>query len=263
MMTSSSNLTSREKEIIRSVYKFRFLDSSQIQHLLGHKSRSRVKAWLVKLSTEEYLQRHYKKTWGENRNPTIYFLGKKSAPLVSQNSKFKNPHIKHLDREEKISLTTANHFMSCANFYLKLRDFAESEGTTLEYYTETDIYGSLYHKLLKPSAYFLYKTEEETRSYFVIVDLETATRATIRRKIGRYIDCYQNGYWKNDFGVFPEVMIACLTGKRKQETLLDIAYQMKFNPGTEINFKVTTFNLIEENKSNLDVLPVPKTQPKQ
>jgi hypothetical protein len=245
-MGSSLSLTTKEQAVIELIYRFRFLDSSQVQLLLGHKSRSRVKVWLARLSNDGYLQRHYQRTWGKNRNPTIYFLDKKGASFISNNFRVTNPHIKHLQYEERISLVTANHFLSCANFYLKLRSFSRSEGHKLEYYTETDIYRSLHHKLLKPSAYFLHQTGGETRSYFLIADLETASRSTIRKKISRYLNYYQNGYWKNDFNEFPKVLIVCLTEKRKQETSLDINYQLKSHPGTETSFKVSTFNSIEE-----------------
>jgi Replication-relaxation len=238
-------LTLKEQEILELVYRFRFLDTNQIQKLLNHTHSSRVKAWLLNLTKEGYLQRHYKRTWGENRKPSIYFLDKKGGNFIKKTYGISNPHLNHLDYEGRVSLSTSGHFLTSASFYLKLRDLAKQKNYDLEYYTETDLRENSYYNYLKPDSHFILSAGSEKRHFFTIIDLETANRSVLRKKIDRYLNYYQNDYWQIDFQTFPETLIFCLTERRKEHLIIDIKRELESYGKPSIEFRVSTLQSIE------------------
>ncbi len=55
MKTQLPKLKQRQKEILLIIYKLRFLNSKQIQTLLNHKYREKIRIWLNDLIGKEYL----------------------------------------------------------------------------------------------------------------------------------------------------------------------------------------------------------------
>ncbi len=53
--------TGKQIEIIDLVYKFRFINRTQIQKILNHKDPRRINAWLKELVEYKYLGRIYSK----------------------------------------------------------------------------------------------------------------------------------------------------------------------------------------------------------
>ena len=69
-------ITPKQQEIPKLIYKFRFLDRTQIQSLLNHHYHKRIIDWLNDLSEKEYLENLPKDNTFEQRSkPTIYRIG--------------------------------------------------------------------------------------------------------------------------------------------------------------------------------------------
>ena len=56
---TTSPLHARQKEILYTLYRFRFLNRIHIQRLLHHKQFNRIIAWLNNLTTTGYIKRYY------------------------------------------------------------------------------------------------------------------------------------------------------------------------------------------------------------
>ena len=50
-------ISNKEKEIIKLIYQFRFLNRIQIQNFLNHKHHSQTNIWLKDLNQKQYINR--------------------------------------------------------------------------------------------------------------------------------------------------------------------------------------------------------------
>lgn len=73
-MTKLPKITKKEQEIIRLLYRFRFLNRVQIQALLGHKDYKTINMWLRDLREKQYVDRIYSTHYAERTKPAIYYL---------------------------------------------------------------------------------------------------------------------------------------------------------------------------------------------
>ena len=74
MKTTDQPITKRQEDILVLLYLYRFLDRTQIQQLLRHKSKSYIIALLADLRAKDYIQGIYYKNFGDNIKPAIYFV---------------------------------------------------------------------------------------------------------------------------------------------------------------------------------------------
>ncbi len=79
----TSTLTNKQKEILLYLYKFRFLNTHQLQNLLHHKNSNRTLSWLKALIENKYVKRHYeRKSFSDTNKAAIYYLGPKSRDIL-------------------------------------------------------------------------------------------------------------------------------------------------------------------------------------
>lgn len=73
-MADLPKLTKKQQEILRLLYRFRFLNRIQIQALLGHKDRKTINLWLRDLKSKGYVGWIYSTHFAEKTKPAIYYL---------------------------------------------------------------------------------------------------------------------------------------------------------------------------------------------
>lgn len=68
-------ITTKQQEILKLLYSYRFLDRTHIQALLGHKDKRRIISWLKDLREKQYIDWHYDGTdFISKSQPAIYYL---------------------------------------------------------------------------------------------------------------------------------------------------------------------------------------------
>jgi hypothetical protein len=212
MNNQQFSLTQKLKEILLLLYRFRFLDRIQIQEMLNHKYKGRVNIWLSELIEKEFIGKVDQTTLKNYNKPDIYFLRKKGIAFVRKEYSIENKYLGKLYREETISLTTKEHSLKAAEFYLALSLFAKERNAILEYYTKADLAQKQFFDGIKPDAYFLFETEKGKRESFVEIDLETESMAQIRRKLQKYI-AFRDGKYSSK-KAFPILATICRTQHR-------------------------------------------------
>ena len=55
-MNTLSKLTNKQKEILKLIYQYRFLNRIQIQALMGHKDYKTINVWLKDLRQNGYVE---------------------------------------------------------------------------------------------------------------------------------------------------------------------------------------------------------------
>lgn len=75
MTTTLPAITPKQQEILKLLYKYRFLNRTQIQTLLNHKDKRRIITWLKDLREKEYIDWQYDPTnFIAKSKPAIYSL---------------------------------------------------------------------------------------------------------------------------------------------------------------------------------------------
>jgi len=67
------NITTKQEEILKLLYRYRFLNRIQIQALLNHKDKRRIIAWLSDLRSKGYVEWIYSTDFTEKSKPAIYY----------------------------------------------------------------------------------------------------------------------------------------------------------------------------------------------
>jgi hypothetical protein len=65
-------ITTKQQEILKLLYRFRFVDRIQVQAFLHHKDKGRVSAWLKDLREKQYIGWIYSTDFTEKAKPAIY-----------------------------------------------------------------------------------------------------------------------------------------------------------------------------------------------
>jgi hypothetical protein len=68
-------ITKKQQEILKLLYRYRFLNRIQIQSLMGHKDYKTINLWLKNLREKEYVAWIYSTHFAEKTKPAIYYLG--------------------------------------------------------------------------------------------------------------------------------------------------------------------------------------------
>jgi hypothetical protein len=109
-------ISEKQKEILRLIHKFRFLNRIQIQTLMKHKDYKRINVWLKDLVEKDYLYRIYERKIPFSLQPGVYFLASTGVRFVRWNIDYDTAH--KFYREKERSDEFRNKCSLLANLYI-------------------------------------------------------------------------------------------------------------------------------------------------
>lgn len=140
------HITQKQKEIMRLIYKFRFLDRIQIQTLMKHKDYKRINVWLKDLVEKDYLFRIYERKIPLNIKPAIYFAAPTGVRFIRMFGDDETSH--KLYREKERSEEFRNKCLLIANLYIDIFQKTEKLSALNFFNTKQDF--SEYDEMLTP-----------------------------------------------------------------------------------------------------------------
>jgi hypothetical protein len=246
-------ITDKQKEIMVYLYRFRFLDRSQIQKLLKHNHPSRIKAWLKDLTEKNITGRHFTKSLKDNK-PAVYFLSLVSKKILQQETEIKPELLKSIYREKHRSSRFVNHSMFLADIYLYLKEIHRKKDS-LSFYTKRDLERYLYLPDNKPDAYIAVKHEDNNikRCFLEIIDEDTP-RFVLRRKILSYIEYFDSSKFQNYTKLsFPSLLWVCPDQKIKKFLYRHIIRVLEEEAIDGMNFFLATKEEVVSSKLKTNV----------
>ena len=135
-------ITTKQKEIIDLIYKFRFINRHQIQRLFNHKDARRINTWLRDLVDKQYLGRIYSHKLLENTKPAIYYLANngiifirsaKGEEYQTEYEQLDFKHVKKFYEDKHASQIFIDHCIAIAEFYTQLKEAERNSQSKLEY----------------------------------------------------------------------------------------------------------------------------------
>ena len=220
-MTELPKLTRKQQEILKLLYRFRFLNRIQIQTFLGHKDPKTINLWLRSLRAKSYVEWIYSTHFAEKTKPAVYYLGLNGVrylrTLTRTNKDDDNDKAEGLPayppeelrkryKEPTRSQTYIDHCILIAECCIALeREDTENETKSKKvrhyYQTEADylLERSYYHfilesELIQPHLIFCKdklnnegKEEETLESYLLEVFDPTLPRYRMKKRLSDYV----------------------------------------------------------------------------
>ena len=233
-------------EILNLLYRFRFLNRIQIQTILNHKHHSRITTWLKELTEQEYIKQYYDKKLAAL--PAVYSLGTEGRKYLKANPEnIKNITPNLLDRvwrEDNFSLEFRNHCLFLVDIYLSLLSLTQKTKAKLNFYTQTDIYGTQYLILPNPDAYFaITETKGSIKRYFLDIFDDIPPRA-MRKRARQYFTYFSEGYWQDHTDKpFPDIILIFPNPRLQKHLYYYI--QQKLENESDLHFYLTTWGKIK------------------
>ena len=210
--------TTKQKEILFTLYKFRFLNTHQFQKLFNHKDPHRIKVWLKDLTDKGYIQRNYsRKTITESTQPAIYYLAPKARHVLNKNPKCDLSVLNRVYKEKKRTQKFINKSLIIADLYFYFLG-QKTQDEELHFFTESELTSYKYFPKDLPSAYIVVKTGTKTKRYFLDFFDEYARSSEIRYKVRMYLDYANSGEWEANANgePMPAILLICPSERIKK-----------------------------------------------
>ena len=236
-------ITPKQLEILKLIYRYRFLNRIQIQKFLNHKDPKNINIWLKDLTNKKIIGRHYLNKIKENNKPAIYYLDTKSKQILLNQKDVNENILKRVYRDKKSSQKLMDHSVKNADFYFHLSGLEKVQ--KLHFLTKVDLANKDYLPNPLPDAYIAIQKELETKRYFFEIIDDGTPRFIIRAKIQMYIEYCASGVWEEKTGhLFPKILILCPNNDIKDFLHKHIARALEQEPGIDIEFFLSINNSI-------------------
>ncbi len=244
-------LTNRQLEILLLLYKYRFLNTNQIQKLLKHKNPKRTQQWLKDLIEKEYIiaRKSNKNKFMDNITPSVYSLSKLSRKRLLNHEKCERAVLNRIYREKNVLQSFVDHSMLITDIYLNIYSKLKV-GEQLRFFTHSNLYGFDYFPDPLPDAYIAIKTEKTTKRYFLLILKDNAPLYQIEKFINQYVEYVDYNDWnKYTKDPLPSFLIICKNNFIKEKINILIKDQItdgKFYLATKPAITSSGFNDVWE-----------------
>ena len=233
-------ITKRKLEILLLLYRFRFLNTNQIQKLLHHKNPTRIQIWLQELTKDGYIFCYYNRyKIGENNKPAIYCLATKSKKELQKIEDCDDHLLIRIYKEKEKSLIFKQRHILIADMYIT---FMSDKGKSQQkhFSTATDLVNYEYFPHPLPDAYIAVQEKKDTNRYFIEFIDANMKRSVMRSKIKKYFKYISEGDWQAETDeAFPAVLVVCPDTRRKKVLNKFIAEELDRSYETDLSFYLT------------------------
>ncbi len=202
-------ITPQQQQILSLLYRFRFLDRSQIQQFMNHKNHKRILIWLNDLNEKKLIKTVEHKTIIHNVKAKIYYLAKNSIPILVAEDVANKSLLQKLYREDDRSTNFVNQCQLVAKIYLDLQNLNTKNDNYLMF-VRNDYPNYEFATLLSdlsPHAYIELTKSKKTKQSFLEI-LPNIPLERLRIRIKKYLSFYQNSEWEAETNQpFPNVLI--------------------------------------------------------
>lgn len=223
-------ITQKQHEIIQLLYRYRFLNRTQIQQLLGHKDKRRIISWLKDLREKLYIDWHYDATnFMTKSRPAVYFLSLNAIRLLNTQETSRRGELRKRYNETSRTQMFVDKCLLIADCCIALRGSSNNHSAyTWVLRSDYADPASNYNFLtgLKPQLFFTKHRGESSTNYILESFEQTLPRYQMRKRIIDLVS-YIAEDWDEYNGPPPIALLICATkadfmyAKRRIELLLE------------------------------------------
>ena len=247
MANQLPSITLKQQEILKLLYRYRFLNRIQIQTLLNHKDKRRIISWLKDLRDKEYVDWHYDATeFIAKARPAIYYLSLNGIRYLRELNEYPNEELRKRYKEPTRTQVFIDRCLLIVDCCIALHSNSK-ENIEYSYILSADYVelenGYDFLDDLRPHLYFSKQEISGTTSYLLESFDAALPRYQLRKRLKDYVE-YLASEWDEDNGPVPIVLFVCATVvdliyvKRRIKKLLE-------EIGEELQVRVTTLGKIQ------------------
>jgi hypothetical protein len=223
-MLKPPSITSRQENILKLLYNYRFLSRVQVQAFLGHNTGRHTNRLLKDLRDKHYIEGKYSTKFVENTQPAVYYVSLRAIQYFKTKPDTHSTVISRLYRDNARSRDFIKKSLLVADIALELQ---HATSPTLRYEVAT---ASMYANPAS-RAHFLTATGvtpdalivEDASGAYAGYMLEILTPGLpvhrLYGKINAYVDLYFSGEWEANTGLdFPNIILVIGTASQLRET---------------------------------------------
>ncbi|HEY6736994.1 MAG TPA: replication-relaxation family protein [Candidatus Saccharimonadia bacterium] len=213
-MAPLPRITPKQHEIIQLLYRYRFLNRTQIQQFLGHTDKRRIISWLKDLRDKQYLDWRYDPTnFIAKSQPAVYHLALNGVRLLRETGEYSADELHKRYKEAGRTIAFADHCVLIGNCCLALH--AKSAGDLKYEWALPADYAEPGSKFcfiaeLKPHLYFTKEQGYARTSYALELIEPTLPRYQLRKRLQGYVN-YLRYEWDEANGPAPITLFVCST----------------------------------------------------
>jgi hypothetical protein len=222
-MKTLPHITNKQQEILKLIYKHRFLNRIQIQAFLHHKDKGLSSKWLKDLKEKQYIEWIYSTDFIEKTKPAIYYLSLNSIRLLRQLDEYPAEELRKRYAESSRQQTFIDRCLLLANCCINMETRnTDGSGVAYTYATEADYvdpkneyYFLNDSEFIHPQLCYLKEQDAEdgfiATNYLVEFFDPTTPRYMVKKKLKGYVDFLDSGDWEQETGdsELPIVHIVC------------------------------------------------------
>jgi hypothetical protein len=244
-MKTLPNITNKQQELIRLIYRHRFVQREQLQAFLHHSEKRRVSAWLKDLREKEYIEWIYEADDPvQSKTPAVYYLGLGGIRFLKTVGEYPMEELRKRYAEGSRKQTFIDRCLLLADCCIDMESTtARDDNRSYSYVTEADYLDPDNHySFLAESEYvrpdLCYEKQQDTGEDDVTTDTllqvidATLPRYSLKKRLLGYIEFLGSGEWEEctDGRNLPVIALVCPTkadfiyAKRKTIQLLKEQY---------------------------------------
>lgn len=227
-------ITTKQQEILKLLYRFRFVDRIQLQAFLQHKEKRRSSRWLKDLRDKHYVEWIYSTDFTEKTKPAVYYLSLNGVRLLRTLGDYPAAELRKRYKESERQPVFIARCLILADCAINLQArSAENKDVTYTNITQADYADPEheYHFLseLGPHLYFRKQAGKVTTNYLLELFDTTTPRYMVKKRLKDYVTYLDDGDWESETSddTPPIVLLACPTtaeliyAKRRIRRLLE------------------------------------------
>jgi len=216
-MTTLPSITIKQQEILKLIYRYRFLNRTQIQALLKHKDKRRIISWLKDLREKQYVDWRYDSTnFIAKSQPAIYHLSINGIRYLRETGECPSEELRKRYKEPNRTQAFIDRCLLIADCCIALQAKSNDQlqyswVLASDYVVPDHEYGFL--NGLKPHLCFTREDGNQTTCYLLEMLDPLMPRYAIRKRIKDYVEYLASGDWQDAAGHHERliILIACPT----------------------------------------------------
>ncbi len=210
-------ITNNQIKIIKDIYKFRFINTPQLQKFFNHKDSTTITEWLKDLRNKQYVDTDYKRTDIDiNRKPASYFLAPLGRRFLKSQKGFDIDVLEKVYKEKGRKPVFKNRCLDIVDMYLFFKSQKEPD-EELKFFTESNLAKYGYFPKTQFSAYIVLQEKRSIRRFFLHIFSSSDPTWLARQKIRDYITYFNDNTWQEntDNSPFPALLFVLPTENLK------------------------------------------------
>ncbi len=250
MTVSNKSLTSKQLDILKVLYNFRFATAELLALNLNLKNNTLIYERLRILVNLEYIGRNYQTSYKLQGKPAIYYLLPKSLPILKKQEGISSVVLKNINKDSKASDRFINHSIAIYITYIALRKRLKEN---LWFFTSSNLKFPEYNYLPKPlpDAYLSIKFNNSNRSkrkhFFLIYCASSVPLFVHLRRLKSLIDYIDAGDWEDATNTVLSGLLVLTDITKFKQLLIEKMAQLLYNEGHEedISYFITTLDQLD------------------